>query len=169
MQYEVFAVPVVGGEEAMERLNRFLRGHKVVQVDKELVRMGECAYWSFCITYLLSNLSSGTPLFPYSTERKEKIDYKEALDENHFKVFSQLRTIRKKIAEEDAVPAYAVFTDAELAALSRLDNLTEQEMLKVEGIGKKKVEKYGAALVAMIRKEGVFHKEDMETAGATAL
>lgn len=169
MQYEVFAVPVLGGEETMERLNRFLRGHKVVQVDKELVKMGECAYWSFCITYLLSNTPSGVPLFPSPAERKEKIDYKEVLDESHFKVFSQLRMIRKRIAEEDAVPAYAVFTDAELAALSRLDNLTEQEMLKVEGIGKKKVEKYGSAMVAMIRKEGILQKEGEETTGETSL
>lgn len=169
MQYEVFAVPVLGGEEAMERLNRFLRGHKVVQVDKELVRMGECAYWSFCITYLLSNTPSGAPLFPSPAERKEKIDYKEVLDANHFKVFSQLRMIRKRIAEEDAVPAYAVFTDAELAALSRLDNLTEQEMLKVEGIGKKKVEKYGSSLVSMMQKEGFFHKEGLETGAENTL
>ena len=32
MQYEVFTIPVLGGSEESERMNRFLRGHKVVQV-----------------------------------------------------------------------------------------------------------------------------------------
>ena len=37
MQYEIFTIPIVGGGEESERMNRFLRSHKVVQVDWELV------------------------------------------------------------------------------------------------------------------------------------
>lgn len=87
-------------------------------------------------------------------ERKEKVDYKSVLGEEHFKVFTRLRAFRKQIADQDAVPAYAVFTDAELATLSQVEGLTEQAMLQVEGIGKKRVEKYGALLVALSRQEG---------------
>lgn len=149
MQYEVFTVPVLDSGEALERMNRFLRGHKVVQVDKELVVLGDCAYWSFCVNYLPSPaVASVVP-----GEKREKIDYKNVLDEAHFKVFSRLRACRKQIAEDDAVPAYAVFTDAELAVLAQTDSLTEQTMQQIDGVGKKRMEKYGMLLLAMMKKE----------------
>ncbi len=148
MQYEIFTVPVVDGGEEMERMNRFLRGHKVVQVDKQLVVLGDCAYWSFCVNYLVATASVVVP-----GERREKVDYKNVLNEEHFKVFSRLRAYRKQIAEQDAVPAYAVFTDAELAILAQAEGLTEQTMLQIDGIGKKRVEKYGALLLQMSGKE----------------
>lgn len=147
MQYEIFTIPVIDGREEMEQMNRFLRGHKVVQVDKQLVALGDVAYWSFCVNYLVA-LSVASPA---GSEKREKVDYKNVLDEDHFKVFSQLRAYRKQIAEQDAVPAYAVFTDAELAVLAQTDELTERTMLQIEGIGRKRMEKYGALLIAMSR------------------
>lgn len=149
MQYEIFTIPIVGGSEETERMNRFLRGHKVVQVDRQFVVLGDCAYWSFCVNYLVTSASSVSA----PGEKREKVDYKNVLSEEHFRVFSQLRLYRKRIAEQDAVPAYAVFTDAELAALAQADGLTEQVMLKIDGIGKKRVEKYGALLIEMSRRE----------------
>lgn len=148
MQYEIFTVPVVDGTEETERMNRFLRGHKVVQVDKQFVTLGDCAYWSFCVNYLMT-----APLAAVSGEKREKVDYKNVLDEEHFKVFSRLRAYRKQIADQDAVPAYAVFTDAELAVLAQAEGLTTQTMLQIDGIGKKRVEKYGALLLEMSARE----------------
>ncbi|MDE6879273.1 MAG: HRDC domain-containing protein [Odoribacter sp.] len=148
MQYEVFTIPVLGGSEESERMNRFLRGHKVVQVDRQFLVLGDCAYWSFCVNYL----ESAAPVSVVG-EKREKVDYKNVLSEEHFKVFSQLRAYRKQIAEQDAVPAYAVFTDAELALLAQSADLTEQSMLKIDGIGKKRVEKYGALLIELSRGE----------------
>lgn len=134
----------------LEQLNRFIRTHKIVKVDNELVQNNHSAYWSFCVTYIDTRLDT-QPV--YSGERREKTDYKNVLDEEHFKVFSQLRMYRKQIAEKDAVPAYAVFTDAELAAMAKADNLTEKTVLAIDGIGKKRMEKYGAMLIGMFRHE----------------
>ncbi len=39
--------------------------------------------------------------------------------------------------------AYAVFTDEELSNIAKLDEITAPNMLKIKGIGEKKVEKYG--------------------------
>lgn len=50
MQYEIFTVPVLGGVEELERMNRFLRGHKVVQVEKQLVMLGDGACWSCSVS-----------------------------------------------------------------------------------------------------------------------
>jgi superfamily II DNA helicase RecQ len=60
--------------------------------------------------------------------------------------------LRKQIAAKDAVPAYMVFTDEELAALAKLSVITKQEMLKIKGIGDKKVEKYGEQMISALTK-----------------
>lgn len=65
------------------------------------------------------------------------------LDGHSFARFAVLRTIRKRLAEEDAVPAFAVFTDAELAEIAKLDEITPKRMLAINGLGEKRVEKYG--------------------------
>lgn len=150
MQYEIITVPLVENGEQMERLNRFLRGHRVVHVDKSLLPMGDSACWAFCIAYI--ETPSAAP-FSAQGERKEKIDYKSVLGESQFKVFSQLRTYRKRIADEDAVPAYAVFTDAELAMMSQAETLTQQSILSIDGIGKKRMEKYGEMLLKLYHQE----------------
>lgn len=139
MQIKLFTIPLFGNENALEEMNKFLRGNKVVDISKNLVQQGDVSYWTFCVTYLLGVPPKVQP----PLERKEKVDYKQVLGEAEFARFSVLRGIRKKLAEADAVPAFAVFTDAELAELAKLDELTPKKMLTVNGLGKKRVEKYG--------------------------
>ena len=78
-----------------------------------------------------------------STERKAKIDYKEVLSEEVFIIYNNLRECRKIIAEQESVPVYAVFTNAELAKIAALETLTTENLQSIKGIGKNKSEKYG--------------------------
>lgn len=146
MQIKIYTIPLFGNEEAVEEMNKFLRGNKVVDIQKSLVQQGETAYWSFCVTYLVGTLSKTQPP---QAERKERVDYKEVLGEAEFARFTILRTIRKHLAEADAVPAFAVFTDAELAEIAKLDELTPKRMLGINGLGAKRVEKYGEPMCRM--------------------
>lgn len=143
MQYKIFTLPIYGGEELNEEMNKFLRAHRVVNVERKLVEQASgAACWSFCVEYIDGvPAPSGNP-WP----RKEKIDYKAVLDEDTFNNFARLREIRKQIAESDAVPAYAVFTDAELSEIAALSEKTPSALQKIDGIGVKKVEKYGETL-----------------------
>lgn len=121
-----------------DELNSFLRGQKVLTVDKELLTLNNQAYWTFCITYL--------PQGSASTGQQRKTDYKDVLDAATFAKFSRLRTLRKQIAESEGLPAYAVFTDAELADIARLENISVNNIKKVPNIGQKKAEKYGTVI-----------------------
>ncbi len=141
MQYKVFTIPIVGGDEETEKLNKFLRANKTVKVDKELAVSGDMTYWTFCVQYLIPPMT--TPV----GERKEKIDYKSMLDENQFRVFSLLRKCRKAIADEDAIPAFAVFVDAELAEMSKLDEINEKTIASIEGVGKQRTDKYARRMI----------------------
>lgn len=138
MQYKFFTVSVVDGAADENALNVFLRSHKIIDVEKHLVQVPD-ALWSFCISFL--PLQTENNYNPYS--KKEKIDYKEVLDEAAFVRFVRLREIRKEISEQESIPAYAVFTNEELSEIAKLENVTKSSLLKIQGIGEKRVEKYG--------------------------
>ncbi|OLO40440.1 DNA helicase RecQ [Alkalihalophilus pseudofirmus] len=74
--------------------------------------------------------------------RKEKIESItiEANDE----VFESLRKLRKDIADEEKVPPYLIFSDKTLREMSRTIPTSTEELLKVNGVGQQKLEKYGA-------------------------
>ena len=127
-------------------MNRFLRGNRIVAVEKQLVSVGDAPFWSFCVQYIYNSTGQSNTI---TGERKEKVDYKNVLDAPVFEVFSKLRVLRKQIAENDAVPAFAVFTDAELAEIAKLDTITPKNLLTINGIGDKRTEKYGKLLCEM--------------------
>lgn len=135
MQIKIFTIPLFGNEEAVEELNKFLRGNKVVDISKNLVQQGDLTYWSFCITYLVGAPSKVQQF----GDRKEKVDYKQILGDAEFARFALLRAIRKQLADADAVPAFAVFTDAELAEMAKMKELTTKTLLSINGVGEKRV------------------------------
>jgi hypothetical protein len=49
MQFKLFSVPASGDAEAEEEMNRFLRSHRAMSVQKELVQGGATAYGCFCV------------------------------------------------------------------------------------------------------------------------
>jgi len=143
MQIRLFTIPVSDKGTYTEELNRFLRSHKILEVENQLVSDPNGHSWCFCVKYVSSQL-------PYQKKGNIKIDYKNELDENTFKVFSKLREIRKQLAAEDAVPAYAIATDKELSEIAKLEKIEEKSLLTIRGFGEKKLEKYGNRLVKLL-------------------
>jgi ATP-dependent DNA helicase RecQ len=67
-------------------------------------------------------------------------------------MFELLRGLRRDLAHQRSMPAYIVFSDATLRDLSRRKPQTPAEMLRVSGIGLKKLEQYGDQVLYEIRK-----------------
>jgi len=65
-------------------------------------------------------------------------------------VFESLRVLRKRLADEQRVPAYVVFSDATLAEMAARRPSTYAELLDVTGVGQSKLERYGDAFLAAI-------------------
>ncbi len=63
----------------------------------------------------------------------------------------ELRTLRKKLADRRKVPAYLVFSDATLFAMAEERPQTLDAMLRISGVGPKKLAEYGAAFLAVLR------------------
>ena len=65
-------------------------------------------------------------------------------------VFERLRAWRLVRAAEESVPAFVIFTDATLQLLAEARPTTEAEMLRVNGIGKAKLERYSREILALL-------------------
>jgi DNA helicase-2/ATP-dependent DNA helicase PcrA len=71
-------------------------------------------------------------------------------------LFARLREWRRLVAVEQQIPAYAVFTDATLAALAERKPTSDTELATIGGIGPRKLERYGAAVRALVTGQSVF-------------
>ncbi|MCL2580560.1 MAG: DNA helicase RecQ [Oscillospiraceae bacterium] len=69
-------------------------------------------------------------------------------------LFAALRTLRAEIARTQGVPAFVVFADSTLTDMCVKMPTTEGEMLTVSGVGKVKMERYGADFLRVISEWG---------------
>jgi ATP-dependent DNA helicase RecQ len=82
------------------------------------------------------------------TNQPEQSDIDESADGN---LFTVLRGIRAKIAMEEMVPPYVVFSDATLKDMCRVYPTDSARMLSVSGVGSFKLEKYGEFFISAIK------------------
>lgn len=78
-------------------------------------------------------------------KRGSEIDYDRAL-------FAKLKHLRKKIAEENDVPPFVVFSDASLADMAAKYPQTSRDFLAISGVGQTKLERYGPHFIDAISK-----------------
>ena len=65
-------------------------------------------------------------------------------------LFDDLRALRRRLADEQRVPAYVVFSDATLAEMAARRPGTYAELLEVNGVGQTKLQRYGDAFLEVI-------------------
>ncbi len=67
------------------------------------------------------------------------------------KLFAKLRKLRKSIADEENIPPFVVFNDATLIEMAEDCPVTSGELLLVNGVGERKLERFGDAFMSLIR------------------
>ncbi len=86
--------------------------------------------------------------------RVRKAAASDALDASDRPLFEALREWRAQTAREQGVPAYVVFGDATLRALAEHRPAAADELDGITGIGAKKREAYGDAVLAVVAAHG---------------
>ena len=66
-------------------------------------------------------------------------------------LFDALRTLRSTIAGERGCPAFVIFHDATLKEMAKRRPTTREAFLKISGVGKVKLERYGDRFLKVIR------------------
>jgi ATP-dependent DNA helicase RecQ len=83
------------------------------------------------------------------TIAKEPVIYQQHSYEKE--LFEQLKGLRNKIAHEENVPAYLIFSDSTLLDLATYLPLTHSDLPKISGFGAFKIERYGRPFLELIQ------------------
>ena len=77
-------------------------------------------------------------------------------------LFEELRTFRRREAHEKGIPPFVVFGDATLRDIAKLRPSTPKGLMAIKGIGSKKRQQYGRAVLTIIRKYCEKHALEMD-------
>ncbi len=139
MEIKIFSVHALAADDELEEVNKFLRSHRILQVDKTFSSEG--GYWSILVTYQeqgATNSSGGTDV-----HRKQKVDYKEVLSPEAYSRFEHMRGVRGELARKEGLAAFMIFSDRELAKIAELEEVDVESLNAIQGIDDKKRQKYG--------------------------
>lgn len=77
----------------------------------------------------------------------KKISDIEDIDEN---LFNQLRVLRKKLADQEGVPPYIIFSDVSLKEMAKLYPQSKDEFSRIYGVGETKLKNYSEPFILEI-------------------
>lgn len=88
---------------------------------------------------------------PRTTNRIPTIANKAPLLNYNKDLFARLRFVRKQIADRENIPPFAVFNDATLQEMSTFYPTTNAEMLKINGVGLTKLNRFAPQFIPIIQ------------------
>lgn len=74
----------------------------------------------------------------------------DILNSRGLELFERLRELRTRIAGEESLPPYIIFSDKTLVDMCIKAPLSREEMLRVSGVGENKYERYGERFLSVI-------------------
>jgi superfamily II DNA helicase RecQ len=151
MSLHCFFISARQPEPAQSEVNRFLAAHRVVAVRKEWLADGAESGWALCVEVLPGPGPLSPGLKDGTRPRSGDVDYKQVLSPQDFALYSRLRELRKRLAEEAGVPVYAVFSNDQLASVvtQRVHDLPGLKAL--DGIGAGRAERFGPPVLDLLR------------------
>jgi len=144
MSMTFFCIPVFSPEAQSQALNEFIRKHPQARVDRQLIVDGQHSAWAVCCTVPDEGMTSESVAFSQTSEgaQRKRIDYREILTPEHFAGYAVLRELRNRLAKEQNIPPYSIFTNAQLAEMVQFDRLDRQSLAAIDGVGEKRVARY---------------------------
>lgn len=67
-----------------------------------------------------------------------------------YDLFIELRELRRRLAQQNNLPAYTVCSDQVLREITIHKPIEEQQLLKIKGVGEKFIDKYGSLFIETI-------------------
>ncbi|HEX4242395.1 MAG TPA: DNA helicase RecQ [Steroidobacteraceae bacterium] len=96
-------------------------------------------------------VQAATPAARAAARRQKPSAAAAALPPGSTALFEQLRAVRKRLADEHAVPPYVIFHDATLREVAMRRPITLDELGRIRGVGEFKLSRYGEPFVAAVR------------------
>jgi len=108
------------------------------------------------ILELDSLMESATTLLIGKIDKLNKREFKPISSEVIFNdneriLFEKLRSMRMNLAQAEHIPPFIIMHDTVLKQIAKQKPQSNEEMLKIEGVGDKKLEKYGVYFLKVIQ------------------
>ncbi|KPA12378.1 HRDC domain-containing protein [Candidatus Magnetomorum sp. HK-1] len=158
-QYKFFHIPIKYSNDSESELNQFLKANHIVQIQHELIKEDNTAYWSFIVEYMV-NGTENKSFINDNNKTRSRIDYREVLSPKDFAVYAKLREWRKNKAQEESVPVYTIFTNEQLANISEKRIQSKSNLQKIDGIGEARVNKYADTVIKIVAEINKQQKEN---------
>ena len=97
----------------------------------------------------LDSLIAPVPEPPRTRDSRDPGEENVEVDQD---LFETLRAWRLEQAHAQEVPAFVVFHDSHLRAIAAHRPVTLEALSELKGIGPRKLEQYGAAVIGLVRK-----------------
>ena len=132
----------------------FIKDKEVLSVKDHFFVKDETPYLALVVAYRAGNLpetvtSSSTP-----QEKTRSDAWRDILEERDWPLFNTLRDWRNHLAQEEGIPPYVICTNRQLAFIAHRRPPTLEQLARVEGLGKNKLERYGQAILALAKPDG---------------
>ncbi len=144
MPMKFFLISIRSLEENERELNDFLTRHRVVSIERRVVENGGDSFWMVSVEYVERGGRNDRGKAQF---QKNRVDYDKVLSPTEYRVFCELRDVRKRCAAEEAVPVYLLFSNEHLAQMVQRRCRTEADIAKIEGIGEEKAGRYGKKMI----------------------
>ncbi|MFH0794028.1 MAG: HRDC domain-containing protein [bacterium] len=129
-------------------LNAFLEAVRVLEVRSSLMNGPSESFWSVFVHYEEldeeNRPESGAKLL---------FDAAEPLLPEEENQYFRLRVWREREAERRAVPAYLIVHSGFLRTLAKVQPKTLDEMRRIQGLSRKRIEEYGETWLQILRSE----------------
>ena len=110
---------------------------------------GECGACDTCLGEVMADAPAPSGVGVPKPKSKKKV-LVAASGGTDPEVLRSLRELRSRLAREEKVPSYCVFSDATLEAIASALPSSGDEFLAIRGVGPGKLEKYGAAFLHIL-------------------
>lgn len=87
----------------------------------------------------------------HSTVKQSPLSMKRGTTGGSEKLFSQLKNLRKSLADHASVPPYVIFSDRSLREMAEIKPCDLHSFKNINGVGEVKLEKYGSMFISAIK------------------
>jgi ATP-dependent DNA helicase RecQ len=150
-------------------LRDFIKDKELISVRDHFFIHRKQPYLAMTVNYTLKPAVTEAAVSRPGKESKPRDEsWKELLTEADMPLFNTLRDWRTARARRDGVPVYVICDNQELAAIVAARPATLAALGEIKGIGKAKLERYGADLLALLARGPAEAPSPVEAANPAA-
>lgn len=118
----------------------------------QIIKLGDISRLRNPETKVMVSIGDDDKFQINNTRNNKKLNGKDNLTSEDYRLFEELRKLRMEIAREEKVPPYIIFSDKTLVDMASKKPKNETQLLNVSGVGKRKYDRYGEKFIKVIEK-----------------